>query len=101
MIYFELIGPDWEEKHAGIGELLLELPYVFSPKNRTIVPLLVINSILMQGEINAGMSGWFKWEPLEMSEAEYDVFVEDLVTMNYRSLESTPDWVVDYNTWGI
>lgn len=101
MIFYEHTGSKWVEKSAEIQDVLFKLPYLFSSREKVILPLHIINSILRSGKYNVGMSGYFKWEPLDMSPIEYGSFIQELKIQGFRNLGSIPSWVTDYKTWHI
>lgn len=100
MKFYQLLGEEWEEIIVSIEEVLFLLDVV-SLQDKLIVPLHVINDVLSSGKSDAGMSGYFKWEPVTMILEEYNKFVIQLKADGFRELDAPPVWVVDYDTWHI
>ena len=102
--YEELRGDDvCSREHLSIADVLRSYPYLLTAG--LIPPLAIVNALLRTGEVDAGMSGGGRWEPIEITGTEYAEIVSDLVengthghTLRYVE---APDWVRDREDWSL
>jgi hypothetical protein len=102
--YEELRGDDvCSREHLSIADVLRSYPYLLTAG--LIPPLAIVNALLRTGEVDAGMSGGGRWEPIEITVAEYAEIVSDLVEngTHGRTLRyvEAPDWVRDREDWSL
>ena len=93
------MGPGSVTKKGSLKNLLFAIPYFLVP-DELIPPLEVVNSVLRTGVSDAGMSGGCRWQPLEISAAEYEELVAALVTDGLKTVDS-PGWVKTRDDWQI
>jgi hypothetical protein len=93
------LGPGTEPKSGTLAQLVHDIPYLLMPG--PIPPRAVLNSIFKTGLSDAGMSGGCRWQPFEISPAEYDELVRALVADSKGTLTvvDTPDWVRTQSDW--
>lgn len=91
------MGPGEEDVSGTVVDLIKSIPYLIIKR---IPPRVVINSVLKQGEVDAGMSGGSRWEPFELSEEEYNL-VSDYFENRGLAKVVTPDWVRSQEDWMI
>lgn len=102
--YEELWGDDvCSREHLSIADVLRSYPYLLTAG--LIPPLAIVNALLRTGEVDAGMSGGGRWEPIEITGTEYAEIVSDLVEngTHGRTLRyvEAPDWVRDREDWSL
>ena len=69
------------------------------PPSKDVPPLAVANDVFRKGFREGGFNGDTHWEPFELSPADYDDFVIELVaTAGYRTIES-PEWIETELDW--
>jgi hypothetical protein len=93
------IGPDELEEEGSLLEFLLNLPHLFY---FGYVPSLeVINSFLAEGVDDAGMSGGCRWEPFQITPADYEEVIERLKNIANPSHKfvQVPDYVINKLEW--
>jgi len=100
------IGPGEFPRRGSLADLVLALPYVVMDE---IPPRRVLNDVLGQGVLDAGMSGGCLWEPFEIGPAEYEEVVRELQRRGRRrhtgrdrrpfAIPATPDSVRTYSDW--
>lgn len=87
----------------SVADVLRHLPYVVM--GGLIPPLTVVNAVLGAGELDAGMSGGARWQPVQLTLQEYEAVVADLVENGCRGTplqyRQPPAWVIDRNDWSI
>ena len=91
------VGPGEEDVSGTVVDLIKSIPYLLIKR---IPPREVVNSVLRQGEVDAGMSGGARWEPFELSEEEY-ILVADYFENRGLAKVDTPDWVRSQEDWMI
>jgi hypothetical protein len=69
------VGPGDVPRRGSLADLVLTLPYVVM---NAIPPRRVLNDVLREGMLDAGMSGACIWEPFQIGAAEYEELVEEL-----------------------
>lgn len=87
-------------KRGTVADLLLEIPYLLTA--RIIPPLHVINDLLAKGLDDAGMSGGCQWEPLQITESDWDDLVLQLKSLpgdEACEFVRPPDWVETVADW--
>jgi hypothetical protein len=91
------IGPEEMPQRGSLADLVLALPYVVMD---AMPPRRVLNDVLREGILQAGMSGGCLWEPFEIGAAEYEELVQEL-RRGGRGLETPepPDSVATYSDW--
>ena len=95
---FVITGMHGEEENSGASlDLLRSIPYLLM---KYVPPIVVINSILISGENDAGMSGGARWVPFELAVDEYEEISEILESDGLKKLE-TPGWVQTFSDWVI
>ena len=102
--YEELRGDDvCSREHLSIADVLRSYPYLLS--GGLIPPLAIVNALLRTGEVDAGMSGGGRWEPIELSADEFEEVVTHLCEhgAHGKSLRyaEPPEWVQSYADWSI
>lgn len=98
-VRYTVIEHDETHQESTIFEFLNALHII---TNRGLIPSqVVLNSIFLQGELNAGMGGVFKWTPFEIDEFEYKDIVSSLIAARQCIITDAPGWVNDYETWSI
>lgn len=78
-------------------ELLEAIPYLLRTR---IPPRLVLKQILKQGLVDAGMSGGIRWEPFNLSEAEYAELADALEKKGLKRV-NPPAWVYTAQRWSM
>lgn len=71
------------------------------PPSKDVPPRAVLNDVFRKGFQEGGFNGDTHWEPFELSPAEYDDFVQELLADDkacYRTLES-PEWIQTELDW--
>ena len=91
------VGPGEEDVSGTVVDLIKSIPYLLIKR---IPPRVVINSVLKQGEADAGMSGGARWEPFELSNEEYNLVAEYFEDRGLAKVD-TPDWVRSQEDWMI
>ena len=87
-------------KRGTVADLLLEIPYLLTA--RIIPPLHVVNDLLAKGLDDAGMSGGCQWEPLQITESDWDDLVLQLKSLpgdEACEFVRPPDWVETADDW--
>ena len=81
-----------------IVKILRQIPYLMMPG--PIPPLAVINDVAAKGEYAAGMSGYAKWKPFQLTECEYIEVVAELVRQVKGLVKvEVPDSVKTHSEW--
>ena len=98
------VGSQETPVRGSVADLLRDIPYLLI--GGLIPPLPVANEVLGSGLDDAGMSGGCRWEPLELSEREFDEVLHDLQTAGDRTgrplrFEAPPSWVATRSDWDI
>src|ERR1044072_663246 len=99
MIDYELLpamGPGTTKKRGSLAELVHDIPYFIT--NGLIPPPIVLESVLREGVVDAGMSGGCRWQPFDMTAAQYEEIVRELERSGLVRAE-TPDWVATRSDW--
>lgn len=90
-------------RRLSLADILRHYPYLLS--GGLIPPAWLANELLRRGGFDAGMSGAGRWTPVEVSAAEYEEVIADLVAngLHGRPLRylQLPDWVKDHEDWSI
>ncbi len=60
---------------------------------KAVPPIHILNEIFENGEDDSGMGSGSEWQPFSISQAEYDEFVEDLLT------DPQYDCEIDIDLW--
>lgn len=82
----------------NVAKLLLSIPYFIKPG--PLPPCRVVNDLLKAGEYDAGMSGSVKWMPFALSDAEYELVVEELRQLSAGLLDDvSPSDIRTYDEW--
>ncbi|MBN8740968.1 MAG: hypothetical protein BGP24_20595 [Lysobacterales bacterium 69-70] len=102
--YESLWGDDvCSREHLSIADVLRSHPYLLV--GGLVPPLVLVNTLLSRGEVHAGMSGGGRWQPIEITAAEYEEVVADLVRngAHGRALRyiEPPAWVRDPEDWSL
>ena len=90
------------ERQGTVADLLMAVPYLLM--SRIIPPLPVTNDLLMRGRVDAGMSGGCRWDPFQLTEAEWGELVEHLKSLpDDKACEFVPpaDWVENIDDWQV
>ena len=97
-IEFTLRGMGGEKEVTGtIVEFLKSLPYLFL---KYVPTRTVINSVLEQGCLEAGMSGGVTWVPFKLGNKDYEHVARLLEIDGLKKLDA-PDWVLSHSDWMI
>ena len=96
------VGPYGTRQELPLDEFLLTVPGLI--QFCRIPPYSVINSFLLEGESDAGMSGGCKWVPFQISLEEHAEAIESLLTSPTKAakglrFESVPDYVCSKLEW--
>jgi len=72
--------PSGSEVISTMDDFILKLPGIglIIRKAKVIPPLKIVNELLSTGKCDAGMSGCFEWQPLQIQEKEYQIFKKSL-----------------------
>ena len=96
------VGPYGTRQELPLDEFMLEVPSLI--QFRRIPSHPVLNSFLLEGESDAGMSGGCKWVPFEVTREEHAEAVESLLTSPSEAakglqFEPVPDSVCSKLEW--
>lgn len=89
-------GPGRLRKSGSALSLLCSIPYFFL--SEVIPPIGVVNEVLKQGVVDAGMSGGCRWKPFQLSVEEYAHLVGELQELKFADI-APPDWVKSRSDW--
>jgi len=78
--------PDPEPRDAPLSVFLFDVPYLGACG--VFPPLHLLNWLLRRGGGDGGMSPGASWEPFEISPAEYEAVVAQVLSPDRRVLES-------------
>jgi hypothetical protein len=86
---------------GSLEEFLLLLPYVLSQPGGPMPPLFVLNDVLAEGVLDAGMSGGCQWEPFLITPAEWEELASALARTNGLVVVEPAAWVRTYSDWSL
>ena len=93
----EAVGPRSRKRQADLATVLTGGPYPCIGSGE-IPPLAVVNDLANSGT-GGGMHGGWRWEPLTVSEEEYEELVEALLARGGFELVDVPAWVTTRSEW--
>src|SRR4051794_2317521 len=98
---FPAIGAGTIEKTGSLRDLVLAIPSL--RMFDLMPPLSVLNTVLREGIVEAGMSGGCRGQPLEVTPSEYDELVRSFSADPHDHFEplDVPAWVETRRDWGI
>lgn len=89
-----------EQIDASVADFLTDIPYLLIAG--IVPPLHVVNNLLAKGISDAGMSGGCRWEPFELTDAEWQQTRAELEQHGGQlQYVEPPDWVATLEDWQI
>ena len=87
---FDMGDSDGRNETLAISDFLLRNPsYGILIKRTTVFPSVeALNDFLCSGKADAGMSGMFEWDPIKLTNDEYDkvkLEIENVLSIKYSN----------------